>query len=167
MNSSDGGTGSGEDRPARSTPGAGEDRPQSGPRATYPVERSATSRRRWFIGLSALVVVVGVGLATLGYSKFASPDVSGEATGYQIVDPSTVAVQFTVTRNDPSQAVACVVRGRSLDGDESGRREILIPGGTQTQIGMRTEVITSKPPVIGEVFGCTTDVPAYLTRSTP
>ncbi|MGC4962300.1 DUF4307 domain-containing protein [Gordonia sp. DT218] len=151
MNSSDGGT------------DAGEDAPRSGPRATYPSAQSSTSRRRWFIGLSALVVVVGLALAAFGYSKFANPVVSGEAAGYQIVNPATVAVQITVTRRDPGQPAACVVRGRSADGDETGRREILIPAGTQTQVGVHTEVSTSKPPVIGEVFGCTTDVPAYLT----
>ncbi|MFW0784461.1 DUF4307 domain-containing protein [Gordonia sp. CPCC 206044] len=155
MNSSDGGT------------DVGHDRPRSGPRATYPTEQSSTSRRRWFVGLSVLVVVAGVALAWLGYTKFASPDVSGEATAYQILDDSTVSVQFTVTRADPQTPVSCVVRGRSRDGDETGRREILIPAGDQTQTGVRTEVATSKPPVIGEVFGCTTHVPAYLTASTP
>ncbi|AZG45012.1 DUF4307 domain-containing protein [Gordonia insulae] len=159
MNSSDGGTGAAS--------GAGEDRPRSGPRATYPTAQTASSRRGWFIVLSVLVVVVGVGLAFLGFTKFATPDVSGEATGYQILNPSTVSVQFTVTRSDPGRPAACVVRGRSLDGDETGRREVLIPAGSQGQMGVRTEVTTSKPPVIGEVFGCTTDVPAYLTSSAP
>lgn len=156
MNSSDGGTATPTD------PGA----PSSGPRASYPAERSAGSRRRWFVALSVLVVVAGVSLAWLGYNKFATPDVSGQATGYEILNPSTVSVQLTVTRKDPSRPVACVVRGRSKDGNESGRREILIPSGTQTQIGVRTEVITSRPPVIGEVFGCTTSVPGYLTHPT-
>ncbi|MGK2319880.1 DUF4307 domain-containing protein [Gordonia rhizosphera] len=142
------------------------DRPRSGPRATYPTARPADSRRRWFVGLSVLVVVAGVAIAWLGYTKFAGSDVTGEVTGYEILNPSTVAVQFTLTRKDPAQQVACVVRGRSKDGDETGRREILIPSGTQTQTGVRTEVATSRPPVIGEVFGCTANVPAYLTSST-
>ncbi|MEE4022324.1 DUF4307 domain-containing protein [Gordonia sp. PKS22-38] len=165
MNSSVGG---GDDGPARSAPGAGDDRrpARSGPRASYPAAQSASSRRAWFVGLTVLVIAAGVGIAILGYSRFAAPDVSGEATAYDIVDNSTVAVQFTVTRADPGSPVACVVRGRSVDGDETGRREILIPGGTESQVGMRTEVTTSKPPVIGEVFGCTIDVPAYLTSTT-
>ncbi|MGW0037048.1 DUF4307 domain-containing protein [Gordonia sp. NPDC003376] len=156
MNSSDGGTPQGPDL---------HDRPQSGPRATYPVEQSARSKRYWFLGLSALVVITGVVLALIGYQKFADPDVSGQATGYEILDPSTVAVQFTVNRADPTQPVACVVRARSIDGDETGRREVLIAPGV-AQEGHRVNVSTSKPPVIGEVFGCTTDVPAYLTEQT-
>jgi hypothetical protein len=113
--------------------------------------------------LSALVVITGVVLAVIGYQKFADPDVSGSATGYEILDPSTVAVQFTVNRADPSRPVACVVRARSKDGSETGRREVLIGPG-EVQEGHRVDVSTSEPPVIGEVFGCTTDVPAYLTE---
>lgn len=155
MNSSDGGTPPHPDL---------QDRPHSGPRATYPVAQSASSRRLWFITLSVLVVVVGVVLAVIGYQKFADPDVSGQVTGYEILNPSTVAVQFTVNRSDPSSPVACVVRARSKDGSETGRREVLIRPG-QAQEGHRVDVQTSKPPAIGEVFGCTTDVPTYLTES--
>ncbi|MDL9938361.1 DUF4307 domain-containing protein [Gordonia sp. ABSL1-1] len=152
MTSSDGGT------------TRGDDQPRSGPRATYPTtERSPASRRRWFIGLSTLVVVAGVVLAVLGWSKFGSEDVSGDVTGYELIDDHTVAVQFTVTRSDPGRAVACVIRGRSKDGSETGRREVLIKPGTANQVGARAEVQTSAPPVIGEVFGCSTDVPSYLT----
>ena len=89
----------------------------------------------------------------------------GRICGYEIIDGSTVAVQFTVERSDPCRAAACVVRGRSRDGGETGRREILIPADSAERIGVRTEVTTSKPPVIGEVFGCTLDVPAYLKPS--
>ncbi|MBD0862057.1 DUF4307 domain-containing protein [Gordonia sp. zg691] len=163
MNSSDGGAADAGD-PSRSTGDAG--RPRSGPRATYP-ERSETAqtRRRWFVALSVLVVAAGVTLAAIGYSKFGTSDVSGDATGYEILDDSTVAVQFTVERSDPTQPAACVVRGRSRDGSETGRREVLIPAGSAERIGFRAEITTSKPPVIGEVFGCTTDVPAYLRPS--
>ncbi|ASR02432.1 DUF4307 domain-containing protein [Gordonia rubripertincta] len=146
-----------------SSDGGAAERPRSGPRATYPENSaSAQTRRRWFLALSILVVVAGVTLAAVGYSKFGTADVSGEATGYEILDDNTVAVQFTVDRSDPSKPAACVVRGRSKDGSETGRREILIPADSAERIGVRTEVTTSKPPVIGEVFGCTVDVPAYL-----
>ncbi|GAA1481650.1 DUF4307 domain-containing protein [Gordonia sinesedis] len=155
MNASDGGTPPGSDL---------QDRPRSGPRASYPAAQTAASRRRWFVGLSIAVVVAGLALAVLGYQKFADPDVSGDVTAYEVLGPNTVAVQFTVTRADPGQAAACVVRARSRDGSETGRREVLIPAG-ESQVGMRTEVRTSREPAIGEVFGCTMSVPAYLTQN--
>lgn len=137
-------------------------KPQSGPRATYPVERSPSSRRRWFIAASIAVVLAGIGVAYLGFRNYGDPDVSGEATGHEILAADTVAVQYTVNRKSPGNPVACVVRARAQDGAEVGRREVLVPAGDQQQVGMRSYVHTSRRAVIGEVFGCTTDVPPYL-----
>ncbi|MFT4086897.1 MAG: DUF4307 domain-containing protein [Gordonia sp. (in: high G+C Gram-positive bacteria)] len=142
--------------------GSQDPKPRSGPRATYPADQSPSSKRRWFLVLSVAVVVAGLGIAYAGYQKFADPDVSGQATGYDLVSNNTVAVQYTVNRNDPSRAVACVVRARDKDGAEVGRREVLIPGDHLQQVQARTEVRTSAPAVIGEVFGCTANPPAYL-----
>lgn len=136
--------------------------PRSGPRATYPTERTPSNRRRWFYIASVVVVVAGVGIAYLGYKQFADPAVSGDATAFEIVSSDTVSVQYTVNRSNPDDAVSCVVRARAEDGSEVGRREVLIPAGDQTQVGAKTDVTTSEPAVIGEVFGCTVNVPPYL-----
>ncbi len=156
MSSSDGG--SVEPGPQDETTPA----PSSGPRATYPTEQSRSTKKRWFYILSAAVVVAGVGLAYAGYKQFADPDVSGSATAFEIISSDSVSVQYTVNRSDPGEAVACVVRARAQDGSEVGRREVLIPGGRETQVGAKTEVMTSRPAVIGEVFGCAATVPPYL-----
>ena len=136
--------------------------PHSGPRATYPTEQAASSKKRWFYALSVIVVVIGIALAYFGYNRFADPAVSGDATAFEIVSSDTVSVQYTVNRADPDEAVACVVRARNQDGAEVGRREVLVPAGAETQVGAKTEVQTSEPAVIGEVFGCSTSVPPYL-----
>ncbi len=146
MNSSDGGS----------------DQPTSGPRATYPVPQSSRSRRRGFFVTATLALAAAIAVSVFTYVKFGTPDVTGEASGYELLGPTAVAVQYTVTRSDPSRPAACVVRGRSKAGDEVGRREILIPPSADKQVGVRTEVTTSNPPVIGEVFGCTMSVPPYL-----
>ena len=138
---------------------------QQTPAGRYPTGRSPKRRRQWLIGLSVLVVIAGVGIAWVGYSRFADPPVAGEGTGYNIGDSSTVDVSFTVTRNDPGRAVACVVRARSRDGAETGRREVLIPPGDSQQTAVESRVRTTGPPAIGEVFGCSTTVPPYLTAS--
>ncbi|MCF8606799.1 DUF4307 domain-containing protein [Gordonia sp. HY442] len=146
-----------------SSDGGGNDRaPRSGPRATYPTERTPSNRRRWFYVASVVVVLLGLGIAVLGYKQFADPEVSGDATAFDIVSSDTVSVQYTVNRSDPDDAVSCVVRAREQDGSEVGRREVLVPAGGEIQVGAKTEVRTSAPAVIGEVFGCTTNVPPYL-----
>ena len=90
-------------------------------------------------------------------------DVEGKLGGYQLVDDQTVDVTISVTRADPSRPVVCIVRGRSKDGSETGRREVLVPPSDQATVQVIATVKTSRPPVIGDVYGCGTDVPGYLT----
>lgn len=132
------------------------------PAGRYPVERSRSSRRRWFIALSILVVIAGLIVAWVGYKSLSDAPVSGSGTGYEIVDDSTVDVQFTVTRSDPSKPAACVVRARSKDGAETGRREVLIPPSQDSAIGVKTTLRTSERAFVGEVYGCSIKVPDYL-----
>ncbi|ORM37701.1 MULTISPECIES: DUF4307 domain-containing protein [Williamsia] len=132
------------------------------PQGRYPTERSPRSRRRWFVVLTTLVVAAGVLLAWLGYQRFSDPDISGEASGYLIIDSSTVEVKFTVNRKDPSKPATCVLRARSKDGSETGRREVYIPASSQTQLSLSSLVRTSAAPAVGEVYGCSESVPDYL-----
>ena len=88
--------------------------------------------------------------------------VKGELGGYRLVDDETVDVTISVTRDDPSQPVVCIVRARSIDGSETGRREVLVPPSAQKTVQVTTAVKSSKPPVVGDVYGCGTDVPSYL-----
>jgi len=67
-----------------------------------------------------------------------------------------------VTRKDPSRPVVCIVRARSIDGGETGRREILVPPSSHATVQVTAVVKTSQRPVMGDVYGCGTDVPAYL-----
>jgi hypothetical protein len=76
-----------------------------------------------------------------------------------------VRVTITVTRDDPSRPVVCIVRARSIDGSETGRREVLVPPSSQKTVQVTTAVKASRPPVVGDVYGCGTDVPSYLVAS--
>ena len=69
---------------------------------------------------------------------------------------------ISVTRADPSRPVVCIVRARSRDGSETGRREILVGPSDQATVQVTAPVKTSRPPVTGDVYGCGTDIPAYL-----
>lgn len=134
------------------------------PEGRYPAEQSPARRRRWAIGLTVLVIVAGVIIAFIGYKKFSDPAISGDANGYDIIDATTVVVKFTVNRSDPSKPGSCVIRARSKDGSETGRREVYIPPSGD-QLSLESQVRTSKPPAVGEVFGCNEDVPDYLATT--
>lgn len=123
---------------------------------------SRRTRRRVVIGLFLLIVTAGVAIALIASQRFGTIGVKGELGGYRIVDDETAAVTITVTRDDPSIPAVCIVRARSINGDETGRREILVPPSTAASVVVDAVVKSTKPPVMGDIYGCGLDVPGYL-----
>ncbi|MBX9641475.1 MAG: DUF4307 domain-containing protein [Mycobacteriaceae bacterium] len=135
----------------------------SRPEARYGRDRlSPRSRRRIVIGLTVLVLALGVGIAVVAYRQLGSGPVKGTLAGYQVIDDETASVTISVYRTDPSRPVDCIVRVRSKDGSETGRREVLVPPANQNTVQVTTTLKSSKPPAIADVYGCGADVPAYL-----
>lgn len=133
------------------------------PEARYGRQRLDRRSRRWIaIGLTLLVVVLGVAIAAVAFTRLGSAEVEGELGGYRVIDDQTIEVTMSVTREDPSRPVVCIVRARSYDGTETGRRELLVPPAEQTTVQVTTLVKTSAPAVVGDVYGCGTEVPSYL-----
>jgi len=136
------------------------------PEARYGRSRlSRGSRRRVAIALGALVIVAGVVIAVVGYQRLGTSDVKGALAGYRVIDDQTAAITISVTRSDPSRPVDCIVRVRSKDGSETGRRELLVPASQAATVQVTTTVKSSQPPVMADIYGCGADVPAYLRPS--
>lgn len=133
------------------------------PESRYGRQRmSQRSRRGVVIALAVLCVAIGVVVAVVGYQRLGSSEVEGKLAAYRILDSQTVEVTISVTRSDPSLPAVCIVRGRSKDGTETGRRELLVPPSEAPTVQVTGVVKTSRPPVIGDVYGCGTNVPGYL-----
>jgi Domain of unknown function (DUF4307) len=136
------------------------------PESRYGRQRlSQRSRRGAVIALAVLCVAIGVVVAVVGYQRLGSSEVEGKLAGYRIIDSQTVEVTISVTRSDPSLAAVCIVRGRSKDGTETGRRELLVPPSEAATVQVTGVVKTSRLPVVGDVYGCGTDVPGYLVEA--
>ncbi len=134
----------------------------SPPPSRYGHARTARPSRRWFIALSVMAVAAGVALALIAYQRLGRGDVEGTLAGYRLIDNQTVSVTISVTRKDPSRPVDCIVRVRAKDGSETGRREVLVPPSKQVTVQVTTVLKSSKPAVVGDIYGCGTDVPGYL-----
>lgn len=132
----------------------------SRPEARY--GRSRVPRRWVIVGLGVLVVAAGLVIAIVGYHRLGTSPVTGTLASYRVIDDQTASVTISVTRSDPSRPVDCIVRVRAKDGGESGRREVLVPPSDAATVQLTTTVKSSKPPVMADIYGCGTDVPAYL-----
>ena len=127
-------------------------------------------RRRWVMPLGLLLATLtGLGVAVIGYHNLGAAPVQGQASGFTLLSsnpdsyPATFAVQLrlSVVREDPSRPAVCIVRARSHDGAETGRKELYVPPAAGP-IVLTTVVHTSRPPVTADVFGCSLQVPDYL-----
>ncbi|WP_233576287.1 DUF4307 domain-containing protein [Saccharopolyspora rhizosphaerae] len=118
---------------------------------------------RW--ALLAVVLLALVGVSVLGYRNLGSAPIQGEQVAFEVIDDHSVRITVEVQRDDPQRPADCVVRGRAESGEEVGRREVLIhPAGDVTR--QDTVLRTSARATIGEVYGCTYNVPEYLSTHT-
>lgn len=117
---------------------------------------------RW--ALLAVAVAAGALIAFVGYRNLGTKPIEAKQTAFIILGDDSVKVSFEVSRDQPDRPAVCIIRARSKDGDETGRREVLVPPGNSVVVET-TVLRTSKPPVTGEVFGCSYQVPAYLSTS--
>jgi uncharacterized protein (DUF58 family) len=123
---------------------------------------SAPARRRVAALMGVLTVVIALGLAILVYQRFESVAVEGSTAAFAVVDDETVSVTISVTRQDPARPVVCIVRARSYDGAETGRREIVVGPSEAKTVQVTTTVKTYARSVMGDIYGCGTTVPGYL-----
>ena len=126
---------------------------------------AANTGRRARIALTALAIAAGLAVAAIGYQRFAGSDVEGKMGAFEVLDDHTVSVTISVTRKNPGTPVVCIVRARSKDGAETGRREILIGPSESKTVQVTTTVASYRQPIMGDIYGCGTDVPPYLEAS--
>jgi hypothetical protein len=84
---------------------------------------------------------------------------------YEVLDDQTVTVTISVRRKDPSKAAVCIVRARSRDGAETGRREVLVEPAEAKTVQLTAVVKSYQRPFVGDIYGCGTEVPPYLVHT--
>jgi len=136
---------------------------RSVPTSRYGRKPGTPASQRWTaIVLTALVVALGLAVARLGYQRFEGNAVEGETAAFEVLDDQTVSITISVTRKDPATPVVCIVRARSRDGAETGRREILVGASETKTVQVTTTVKSFRRPFVGDIYGCGIEVPGYL-----
>ena len=124
--------------------------------------RATVERRRWAVPAGfVLAVLIGLAVAVIGYRNLGTTPIQGEALSFTLLEGQAVQLRLNVSRDDPSRAAVCIVRARSRDGEETGRKEVYVPPA-DGPIVLTTVVHTSRPPVTADVYGCSFQVPPYL-----
>lgn len=134
------------------------------PEGRYGPARRGPARLRWRWVFTVLGLVAGGVVAWVAYLGLGPAPISAERVSFTELPANAMSITINVTRDDASRPGVCIVRVRDVSGAESGRKEVFVaPGQAQ---GLQTTVIRSTDrPVTAEVFGCSYDVPTYLSRS--
>jgi hypothetical protein len=136
------------------------------PAGRYGVPKSKRSRRWWYWAILAVFLVAGVIVAYVAYENLGSTPIDPEVSAYHVVDDGSVTATFTVARNHPEQAADCIVYALSADGSEVARSELFVPP-SESVVQMSTALQTVKRATTVEFYGCSYQVPAYLSKSMP
>lgn len=133
------------------------------PSDRYPTPKgSVRGSRITAIVLTIGVVLLGLALAWFAYNRLGTKDIAAEVQTYTTVDDRTIAMSFTVTRDEPGEPALCILVAKSNDKTEVGRREIVVQSSEHETVQIDTQLETSQRPVVADVYGCGSEIPAYL-----
>ncbi|MDQ3406089.1 MAG: DUF4307 domain-containing protein [Actinomycetota bacterium] len=135
------------------------------PEGRYGTPRGRQSRRTTFV-MAACGLLVGGVVAWLGYTNLGTAPIEAERASFSDQPGNRMQLTFDVTRESPERPAVCIVRVRALDGTESGRKEVYIAPG-QSSTRMTTIISSTAEPVTADVFGCSYQVPEYLSIDQP
>ena len=131
-------------------------------RATTPVfppgryGRRRGAKRPPVVGITAAVLVVAacVLLAVRLYHSYGQTDYQAQVVGWQKPTDQQTVIKFTV-RVPAGGAASCVLRARDFNGNEVGRRTVVVRAqGADTGIDAEEAVPTTARASVGEVVGC-------------
>lgn len=128
----------------------------------YGARPRRTSRRTYWI-LGACALLLGGLVAWVGYANLGTAPIETQQVSFQNLPGNAMRFTFEVTRDTPDRPAVCIVRTRVLSGEEGGRREVLVPPGAAA-VRVTTIIHSVDEPVTADVFGCSYQVPAYLSK---
>lgn len=116
------------------------------------------------VPLLILALVAGLALAVAMYVRTHNEhSITGSTTDVRTLEDNVFELTVDIDRDDTDADSYCIVTALNYDVAEVGRREIFIPAGGNTTQRMVVHLATTEPAVSGDVYGCSYDVPDYLT----
>jgi hypothetical protein len=126
----------------------------------------APRSRRTVVALAVCGLLFGAGVAWLAFVNLGSSPIETERSAFENLSDNRMRLTFEITRATPEKPAVCVVRTRGIDGNEGGRKEVLVPAGPSVS-QVSTIISSTSEPVTADVFGCSYQVPEYLSTDQP
>jgi hypothetical protein len=124
------------------------------PPGRYGRRRSARRRPLLPIALLGLAVVASALLSVWLYRQFGQTDYQAQIVGWDKPAATSLTIEFTV-RVPAGRAASCVLRARDQNGNELGRRTVVVrPAGNDSTVRAREPVTTTARASVGDVVGC-------------
>lgn len=133
------------------------------PEGRYGSTRAAGGGRQKRWAYIAVAITAAVAVAYVAYVNLGPAPVSAQRIGFDERPGNSMEITILVSRDDPDRPAVCIVRVRDLSGAETGRKELFVPPSAG-DLRLRTVIRSGTPPVTADVFGCSYDVPEYLSR---
>jgi hypothetical protein len=124
------------------------------PPGRYGRRRDGRRHRAVPLILGAIVLAASLFLAVRLYGQYGDPDYDSRIIGWTDVTPTGMTVEFTV-RVPAGGSATCVLRARSYDGAEVGRRTVTVSAPPRaTTVEVRERVPTRARASHGDVLRC-------------
>jgi hypothetical protein len=124
------------------------------PPGRYGRRRSGRPRRVLPIALLVLVVAASLLLSVRLWQQYGRTDYEAQIVGWEEPSAASMIIEFKV-RVPAGQPASCVLRARDYNGNEVGRREVVVrPTGAATEIQTKEPVPTTARGSVGDVLGC-------------
>lgn len=133
------------------------------PEGRYGTARGAAPRRHWRWVFVAFGLAAGIAIAYIAYLNLGSAPISAQRIAFAEQPGNSMEITVRISRDDPGLPAVCIVRVRDISGVETGRKEIFVPP-SKGDIRLHAVIRSGTRPVTADVFGCSYDVPEYLSR---
>lgn len=122
-------------------------------------------------GKLIVVGIIGMLVVTAAYifvqmNRVSTPDVTATQAGWareEGREDDVFIFTLDVTREDPSLDAYCIIYALNYDVAEVGRRDVFIPAGGPSTVRLDVPIQTREQAVAGDVYGCSTEMPEFLS----
>ena len=120
-------------------------------RLRYPPPRVPRS-----LVIGGVAVGTAIGLVWLVWAALfhASPAVSGQMSGFQVVSDTEIVVTLTVDRPDPAQPVVCRVLALGEDYSPVGEQQVEVEGTADRVVNTQVRLVTLRRAMTAAVKEC-------------